>query len=134
MDSQHQFTLRAQPVGARLVIVEVRGEIDAATHVQLQELMAESCQRGICYLLLDLSAVPFMGSAGLRALHVIDEMLRQQAASSEREAALGGDSFKSPCLKLLNPHPAVARTLTISGFEMIFDIFSDRQAAIASFG
>jgi len=134
MDSQHQFTLRAQPAGARLVIVEVRGEIDAATHVQLQEMMAESCRRGTCYLLLDLSAVPFMGSAGLRALHAIDEMLRQQATAGDGATPLSGDSFKSPCLKLLNPHPAVARTLTISGFEMIFDIFSDRQAAIASFG
>ncbi len=134
MDLQHPFTIDAQPAGARLVIVEVQGEIDAVTHVQLQEMMAESCRRGTCYLLLDLSAVPFMGSAGLRALHAIDEMLRRQAASGEEGAALGGDSFKSPCLKLLNPHPAVARTLTISGFEMIFDIFTDRQTAIDSFG
>jgi len=133
MDSQHQFTIHTQSVGARLVIMEVRGEIDATTHVQLQEMMAESCRRGTCYLLLDLSAVPFMGSVGLRALHAIDEMLRQQAATSG-VAVLSEDSFKSPCLKLLNPHPAVARTLTISGFEMIFDIFTDRQAAINSFG
>jgi len=133
MVEQFEIAIQEQPAGARLAIVNVQGEIDAVTHVQLQEMMAESCRRGTCYLLLDLSAVPFMGSAGLRALHAIDEMLRQQAATSG-VAVLSEDSFKSPCLKLLNPHPAVARTLSISGFEMIFDVFSDRQTAIDSFG
>ncbi len=133
MGMHFEIAIQEQPTVSRLAIVEVQGEIDAVTHVQLQEMMAESCRRGTCYLLLDLSAVPFMGSAGLRALHAIDEMLRQRAATSG-VAVLSEDSFKSPCLKLLNPHPAVARTLAISGFEMIFDIFTDQQAAIDSFG
>ncbi|WP_374686689.1 STAS domain-containing protein, partial [Promineifilum sp.] len=102
----------------------------------LQDSAAEACRAGTRWLLLDLAGVRHMGSAGLRALHQIDSMLRRESAGEA-----GGDSgsapmvgsFKSPYLKLLNPSRAVARTLQLSGFEMIFDIFDDRQAAIDAF-
>ncbi|HEX6386699.1 MAG TPA: ATP-grasp domain-containing protein, partial [Anaerolineae bacterium] len=50
-------------------------------------------------------------------------------------AGLGmtGSSFKSPHVKLLNPSPNVSRTLTVSGFIMFLEVYSDREQAIASF-
>ncbi len=125
-------------VGARvpLSIFQLEGDIDAESCARLQEAAVEAHRNGMSRLLLDLSGVAFMGSAGLRALHTIDEMLRKGPAtendtedSDERPA--GG--FKSPYLKILNPTGSVVRTLKISGFEMIFDIYHDRQAAIDAF-
>ena len=135
MNPPFQIAVREHPARMSLAMLDVQGEIDAVSSPKLEEAAAEAHRHGARYLLLDLSGVSFMGSAGLRALTVIDEMLRHQSAP-----AAGGDdpaaaihSFKSPHLKLLGPAPAVARTLKISGFEMVFDIFSDRQAALDSF-
>lgn len=136
MEPTLHITIHQQQARVPLTVFVVEGEIDAATYISLQDSAAEACRAGTRHLLLDLSGVRHMGSAGLRALHQIDSMLRRESAGeagdSSGPAPMIG-SFKSPYLKLLNPSRSVARTLQLSGFEMIFDIFHDRQAAIDAF-
>jgi anti-anti-sigma regulatory factor len=36
-------------------------------------------------------------------------------------------------VKFLNPQPKVERVLKMAGFDQFFEIFSDQEAAIASF-
>ena len=136
MSPSFQITIGMLPARVPLAILDVRGEIDAQTGPQLEAAAAEAQRQGARHLVLDLSGVSFMGSAGMRALIAIDEMLRAQTgqAGQGEGQTTATASFKSPYLKLLSPPPAVARTLRISGFEMIFNIFSDRQAALDSFG
>jgi len=135
MGAPFQIAVHRPPARVPLAIIEVRGEVDAVTSSRLQEAAAEACRQGACHLLLDLSDVSFMGSACLRVLITIDEMLRSQSGQTDGDddQAAATPSFKSPNLKILSPSPTVARTLKISGFEMIFDIFSDRQTALDVF-
>lgn len=135
MNPSFQISVYNPPARVPLAVIAVRGELDAVTSPQLEKAAAEAFGQGAGHLLLDLANVSFMGSAGLRALVAIDELLRPQsgpAAGGQRPATTAA-SFKSPYLKLLSPSPAVARTLRLSGFEMVFDIFDDRQAAVESF-
>jgi anti-anti-sigma factor len=117
-----------------LTIFKLEGDIDAESYVLLQDKATEYYQTGTRRLILDLSGVLFMGSAGLRALHHIDEVLRRETVGEDKSnSGIMNGSFKSPYLKLLNPSASVARTLKLSGFDLIFDIFHDRQAAIDAF-
>lgn len=130
------LTIQQERAQVPLTIFRFEGELDANTYRPLQDAATDACQYGMRWLLMDMSETKYMSSAGLRALHFIDNLLRQTAAGAEEGAGsskLVNNSFKSPFMKLLNPSPAVAHTLKISGFEMVFDIFFDRQLAIDSF-
>jgi anti-anti-sigma factor len=137
MNTTLNITVLKEQGEPRITFFKLEGDIDAESCLLLQSTANEYYQTGTRRLILDLSGVLFMGSAGLRALHQIDEMLRRESAGEQHEGKSGSvimnGSFKSPYLKLLNPSVAVTRTLKLSGFDLIFDIFHDRQATIDSF-
>jgi anti-anti-sigma regulatory factor len=43
------------------------------------------------------------------------------------------DSRLQQHMKLLNPHPKVTRTLELTGFTRLFEIYTDLDQALASF-
>ena len=105
-------------------VLRVEGDIDASTHKELEEKASQVISEGASNILLDLSGVKYMGSAGFRSIHAITNML-----DSEAPAGLG----KSPHLKLLNPTEEVSRVIKTLGFDVYLDIFTDRNEAIGSF-
>jgi anti-anti-sigma factor len=119
-----------------VTIIQVEGSVDAANYQALQAAVDKAYTAGARYVLFDLANVPYMSSAGLRVLHQLIDRLGTESAA-EGNAALrleaAGDSLKSPHVKLLNPSKNVSRLLEVSGFKMFFDIYSDRDTAIASF-
>jgi anti-sigma B factor antagonist len=64
---QTPFTARAVPLDEQAVCVEVEGELDLATAPQLEVLLRRELDAGHD-VMLDLSAVTFMDSSGLRAI------------------------------------------------------------------
>ncbi len=107
-----------------VTVLRVEGDIDAATHKDLQDKAAEVIENGATHILLDLGGVDYMGSAGFRAIHAISNML-----SDEESSGLS----KSPYLKLLNPTDAVARVIKTLGFDVYLDIYQDRNEAVNAF-
>jgi anti-sigma B factor antagonist len=107
-----------------VTILRVEGDIDAATHKDLQDKASEEIEGGATHILLDLGGVNYMGSAGFRAIHAITNMLNKDA---------GSGLSKSPYLKLLGPTDAVARVIKTLGFDVYLDIYQDKDEAIASF-
>ena len=88
------------------------------------------------YLLLDLSDVNYISSAGLRALHNIYKLFRADAADESSEAISKGitdGTYKAHQLKLLNPNSDVSRILKMAGFDMYLDIFHNQKEAVAAF-
>jgi anti-anti-sigma factor len=131
-----QITTHSYPTLDTLVIFELKGDLDVDSYQSFQDTASAAFEAGARRMILDLSGVTFMGSAGLRALHQIDEMLRSQVTGADKpggKTRITNGSFKSPYLKLLKPSGAVARTIKLAGFDMIFDIYDDRQAAIDAF-
>jgi anti-anti-sigma factor len=123
-----------------VTVMQLHGDLDAANYEDLIARAQEVYDAGARAILLDLSDVPHMSSAGLVALHKITVILRGgQQPSSES----GWEDFRAidrdldrgtqQHLKLLSPQPAVDKVLTMVGFKKIFEIYTDMEAAIASF-
>ncbi len=119
-----------------VTVFHVNGSVDASSYEQLQSRADQSIQGGATNLLLDLSRVPYMSSAGLRAINHIYNLFHKEAAGAEEEAVHQGlrtGKFKSPHLKLLRPTPRVLQVLQMTGFDMFLEIHHDLKEAVASF-
>jgi anti-anti-sigma regulatory factor len=123
-----------------VTILTLHGELDAsnfeAVIAKAQELYSSDTRR----LLLDLSELNFMSSSGLVALHSIILLMRgenppdpqsgwQAFRAIDRERDTGLQSH----VKILNPQPKVLASLQKTGMDQFFEIFTDRQTALASF-
>lgn len=121
-----------------VTIFHLKGDLGAHNYEQLENQARAAVEEGDTrHLLLDLSEVTYISSAGLRALHEIFMMLRTNGGAGETDESIGkgmmAGTFKSPNLKLLKPSADVSRVLQIQGFDMFLEIHTDQQTAIASF-
>jgi anti-anti-sigma factor len=121
-----------------ITIVHVDGNIDASTSDAFKARADELIQGGTRHILLDLSHVPFVSSAGLRAFHGIFNTLRSlntDANLNDDEVKKGiiAGTYKSPHLKLLNLSKETETAFKISGFDMYIETYTDMKTAIASF-
>jgi len=121
-----------------VTVLHVDGNIDAATYQAFQSQADALIDNGAHFILVDLTHVPFVSSAGMRALQHIYDRLRSLYPDSDIKAeevkkGIREGTYKSPFLKLLNPSKEAARTFEISGFDMFIEIFTDKATAIASF-
>ena len=123
MDTLHIMVGQEQG-NVPVTVLRVEGDIDAATHKTLQDKASEVIQAGAANILLDLSAVHYMGSAGFRAIHAITNRLDHDASSG---------MSKSQHLKLLNPTDEVSRVIKALGFDVFLHIYRDRDEALNSF-
>jgi anti-anti-sigma factor len=121
-----------------VTVLQVEGNIDSSSYEQFLSDAKKLIDEGARFMLIDLSKVPFVSSAGLRALHTLFNELRarnrESAVSDEQmKKGISAGTFKSPHLKLLNLSPETRSAFETSGFDMYIDTFTDRKMAIASF-
>ena len=117
-----------------VAVLRLKGPVTEAGPIQAKadELFAAGARK----IVVDLSEVPYMASAGLRALHHIYTLLRTDAAE-ESDVAVGrgiaAGTFKSPHFKLLNPNPRVLEVLHTTGYDMFLEIHRHLQQALDSY-
>lgn len=99
-----------------ILVMQICGQIDSTTGPELSERLDGVITQGHVHLVLDLSEVPYMSSAGLRVLSV--------ALKAIRATESGGDL----CLAGLSK--TVAHAFRISGFNQVFNIFDAVPEAI----
>jgi len=121
-----------------VTVMHVDGNIDSSTYAAFQSKADELIDNGAHFVLVDLSHVDFVSSAGIRSLqHIYDRLRNLHPASdlSDEDVKKGirEGTYKSPFLKLLNPSTETVGTLELTGFTMYIDIFTDKDEAIASF-
>lgn len=135
-----ELTVEHVAAPAPVTILALVGKLDASNYesviAQGQALYAAGARR----LLLDLSGLSFMGSSGLVALHSVT-LLMSGAPPLDPEA--GWSAIRSmddrqgagsqPYVKLLSPQPRIAQMLTVTGMDDYYEIYTDREAALASF-
>ncbi|MDP1902221.1 MAG: STAS domain-containing protein [Rubrivivax sp.] len=102
-----------------VAVMRVSGDLDSKSHSQLETKAGDLITAGKSRIVLDLSAITFMGSAGLRAMHGIANRLK---------TAGGGGQ-----LKLVKPSDAAARVMKTLGFDQFFEIHASVDEALASF-
>ena len=129
MSTDLQLTVSQEQGRVPVTVLKIKGKIDSDNFTQLQDKAQEAYDDGMRYLLIDFSEVPYMSSAGLRAIHAIYKML--QGDESEPDSQEG--EFKSPYLKLLNPPDKIRQLINVVGFDRYVEIHTDLQEAIDSF-
>ena len=121
-----------------VTVFHVSGEIDVNTYEQLEQRGRLEFAAGMRDLVLDLSQVSFISSAGLRAIHALFLLLRSDSPDESDEAMSRGlrdGTFKSQHLILFNPQPVVLNSLSYAGFDMYLQIYHhDLHKAVESFG
>ncbi len=135
-----EITVTTQQGAVPITVVQPHGDVDASNYAQLVSKVEALQKEGAKDILLDLSDVPFMSSAGLVALHSIAIMLRGEKPTDPQSgwAALKSidrskEAGMQKHVKLLKPQQYVAETFDKAGFTQFFEIFTDLKNAVASF-
>jgi anti-anti-sigma regulatory factor len=115
-----------------VTIMHLDGHLHGDTEHLLVDQAKQFLQDGSRYLLLDLSKLEVLTSAGLRAIHNIFNLYTPQDDKMVIRQH-GEEPYKSPYFKLLSPNPHIYYVLNIAGFLQNILIFSDMDEAIRSF-
>ena len=103
---------------------------------ELEAITQVAYDGGARSIVLDLTAVPYMATAGLRALHAIFTLLRAdtpEESDAATKTGIAAGTFMSPHLKLVGPSAHVLEVLKAAGYDMFLEIHRDVNQAVASF-
>ncbi|MCP5094654.1 MAG: STAS domain-containing protein [Chloroflexi bacterium] len=97
--------------------VSVSGRIDSNSAPQFDQALKDIMGKGRHNIVLDLSNVNYMSSAGLRAV-----------VSALREC-----KKKRGDVRLSTPSERVGEVLSLAGLDSLFQVYDDNTAAVGSF-
>lgn len=117
----------------KVTVLRLEGKVDAQTEKELTDAAQSVFDTGARQLLLDMSAVEMISSAGLRALHTIYKMFTPEEEIQGWKAAHPQDVFKSPHFKLAQPTSQIHYVLSMAGFLQSLYIFPSLKEALDSF-
>lgn len=112
---QLKATVRAE---GSYTLVTLAGESDANSRQSLRDFLEPELSKDVRRLVIDLSGLRFMDSAGV---HVLVDV---RATLLDR----GGE------LLLVAPQPVVARVMSLVGADQLIPVYADLDAALASAG
>lgn len=113
MDDIVEFRATGLKLGRRAYLVKVAGELDLYTVSDVKQLVAQLAD-DVVTVLVDLTSVTFVDSAGLGALVGIARRLR----------AVGGVAH------LVTDNQNILKLLAITGFDRYFVVSGDVDAAV----
>jgi anti-anti-sigma factor len=119
-----------------VTVFYIKGDIDSSTYQQIQAQIEQGVQAGAHDVVLDLSAVGYLSSAGIRMLSSLFYQLRgnlPQESDAGIKQGIHDGTFKSPHLKLAGAPSRVAEVLKMSGMDMVLEMYRSVPEAVASF-
>jgi anti-anti-sigma factor len=132
------ITKAEKPVS--ITILHLDGKLDGANYETLIDEAQEAYDFGVRDLILDLSQLIFISSAGLSALHQVALLFRggKQFGQDEGWAAYRAidrdrGSGIQEHVKLFSPSKEVRDVIDVTGFSSFFEVFTDLQQALAAF-
>jgi anti-anti-sigma regulatory factor len=130
----NELTITASQVQgeAPVTVLHLSGHLHGTTEAELFEHARQAREDGSEYLLLDLSEVDVLTSAGLRVIHNIFTLFIPKG-DMEVIRQHGDEPYKSPYFKLVCPNPNVYYVLNIAGFLQNILIYNDMDEAVNSF-
>jgi anti-sigma B factor antagonist len=99
-------------------LVVIKGRIDSYTSPQLSDTLRDITNHNIYKIILDLSDVSYVSSAGLRVLIDIQKICKK---------------LKQGEVMLVNIPQRVYETLELAGFVPLFKFYSNVTSALAAF-
>lgn len=123
MNSDLRISSEQVQVDVPVTVFHVRGWLDAQSEEQLLEAARTSYDGGARYLLIDMSELDTLTSAGMRALQKVYQIFTPKE-----------DHFRVAHLKLCNAPPQIYNVLGITGFLHNIPMYESMDAALQSFG
>jgi anti-sigma B factor antagonist len=107
----------------RVDVLALNGRLDAASAPQLKEKVDALLSKNRCRIVLDLSGLEALSSAGLRVL----ADARKRARDRKITDLEGGD------VRISGPSKYIRELLDLTGFSTMFEIYPDTVEAVGSF-
>lgn len=123
MNSDLNINKEQRQAGVSVSVFHIRGWLDAQSEGQLLEVGRVEYDEGARYLLIDMTDLDTITSAGIRALQKLYQMFTPKE-----------DRFKIAHLKLCNAPPQIYNVLGITGFLQNIPMYESLDAALESFG
>lgn len=131
-----EITISVHEAKEPVAVMRVKGAIDASNYVEIVDKAQAIYNNPAHNLIIDLSEVPFISSAGLVAIHKISLLYsggKQEMDSDDSRPDFTHNANARKRVKLLSPQPGVDQTLESSGLKLFFKVFDDLESAIKSF-
>jgi anti-anti-sigma regulatory factor len=135
-----QISFSKQEGRVPVTIMQLTGNVDASNYTDVIAKAQQTYDEGSRDLLIDLSKVPYVSSAGLMSLHATVLIF---AGKSMQSKETGRPSFRSidpqrdsaglQHVKLLSPQTAVEQVLDIVGLKQFLEIHTDLVKAVQSY-
>jgi anti-anti-sigma factor len=109
------LNITVSDIAPNVILCVLNGEIDLATAPRMQQKLTEAISIVPAHLVIDVSDVEFLGSAGLRALIELDAA---QQAVGHRLAVI------------VDHNKAVTRPLRITGLDQVLDLHTELETAV----
>jgi anti-anti-sigma factor len=106
-----------------VTVFYLRGWLDSQSEEQLLETARLAYDEGARFLLIDMSDLDTLTSAGMRALQKVYQIFTPKE-----------DHFKVAHLKLCNAPPQIYNVLGITGFLQNIPMYESMDTALDSFG
>lgn len=110
-----------------VTILRLTDRVNLGNTTQIEAKAREVFEQGCRDLLVDLTGVPSMTSAGFRTLLVIYKLYEH------KDYVTGKATGKAVHFKLLNPSAEVRRVLGLVGYDMYLAIHENEQDALNDF-
>jgi len=101
----------------QVTLVQVHGRVDSMNANQLGEALSGEIDDGHTRLVLDLSGVDYMSSAGLR--EIVNALKKVKRATGD--------------LRIAQPSERVREVLEMAGLDTIFHIYATQVEAVGSY-
>jgi len=123
MNSDLKIVTEQMQAGLPVTVFYLRGWLDSQSEEQLLETARLAYDEGARYLLINMSDLDTLTSAGMRALQKVYQIFTPKE-----------DHFKIAHLKLCNAPPQIYNVLGITGFLQNIPMYESMDTALASFG
>jgi len=134
------LTISQQQGQAPVTVIHLDGKLDSNSFQKLINEAKTAFESGARHLILDMTKLTYISSAGIVALHSVAKLFRGESLpnaeagwntirSLEKERAGGVQQN----VKLLNVPPEVRSVLEVVGLAASFEIHTDLAQAVASF-
>ncbi len=123
MNSDLKIVTEQVEVSVPVTVFYLRGWLDSQSEEQLLETARLAHDEGARYLLINMSDLDTLTSAGMRALQKVYQIFTPKE-----------DHFKVAHLKLCNAPPQIYNVLGITGFLQNIPMYESMDTALDSFG
>jgi anti-anti-sigma regulatory factor len=125
---------------ARVTILHLEGKLDGANYENLIDEAQNIYDAGARDLIIDLSKLTFISSAGLASIHQVALLFRGERNPGwdggwDAYHAISRDRSRptQEHVKLLSPTEPVRQLFDLTGFDSLFETFTGIDQAVGSF-